>query len=214
MPTCICNNIAYIHIPKTAGTSMTQQFKNTTNYIVFNEDYVDIQDSIDFYNMYLDHVPAFLVQKYETDKYYKMLTYVRNPYTRFISMFCQAKKLDLHSYDISIKGIQQFCSEFRDSDYNSEKYKMFFNPMIYYTHDESKRNNLVDYIFRYENLENTIKSVEKIMNVPIKDIPISNQNEMTDNTKYMQWYTNCPMLYDFVNDIYSADFDAFYYDKF
>ena len=209
MPTCICNHIAFIHIPKTAGTSMTLQFKNANDFMVFNEAYVDIQDSSDFCNMYLDHVPAFLVQKYESDNYYKMLTYIRNPYTRFISMFCQAKKLELHSYDISIKGIEQFCSDFLDS----KGYKMFFEPMVYYTHDENQKNSLVDYIFRYENLANTLKSVEKIMNVSIQDIPISNQNEMTDNTKYMQWYTKCPMLYDFVNDKYSADFETFYYEK-
>jgi hypothetical protein len=207
MPTCICNNIAFIHIPKTAGTSMTLQLKNANKSMVFNEKYANVQDTNDdFKNMYLDHLPAFLVKKYEKHNYDKMLAYVRNPYSRFISMFCQGKVIELHSYDISIQGIKQFCNEF------SLQRNAFYNPMSYYIYDVDNKTNLVDYIFSYESLQDSINSVAKITQTNMSNIQVINYNKMTDNTKYMQWYTKCPILYDFVNEFYIDDFRKFDYN--
>ena len=201
MPTQIYNNIAFIHIPKTGGTSVSQLFPNSELFI---NKYLHVIKSEDHF--LLLHAPAQLLKKYEPNLQFTF-AFVRNPYTRFISMFCMGKTLAVHNYKISVEGITQFCKDFKKSNFNEQ---VIFKSMTYFLYDKSIC--IVDQILYYENFDDEIKKVFKLLKfVEPLEIPHTNDNFYIDRNDYKEWYAKCPMLYSFVNEIYKEDFKHFNY---
>lgn len=202
MPTIIHNNIAFIHIPKTGGCSICMLTPNT-RYLIN-----DLQSIITDEDAYLLlHAPANLIKKHFGN--IRMVAYVRNPYTRFISMFCMSKSLCIHKYAITIEGITQFCNNFNTTPVLKDA--NIFKPMVYYTHDEN--GCIVDDILRFEDFANETSKYARIMNIePPVEIPDINKNCFIQNETYDSWYESCPMLFTFVNEVYKEDFAAFNYE--
>ena len=202
MPSFIYNDIAFIHVPKTGGTSISSLI-NIEDFFI--KKYINIIKEKE--HLLLLHAPASLVKHYENCK--TMIAFVRNPYTRFISIFCMSKNMRIHNFDISIEGIKQFCKFFLES--TELKKSIIFKPMTYFIYDE-KNNCLVDHILHFENFSNDIIKLCNIMNINIpSEIPIITKNMYFDNSDYMSWYDEYPELYNFVNNIYQEDFKAFNY---
>lgn len=199
MPTLLYNNIAFVHVPKTAGSSISSLIPTAELFI---QKHADASSN----SYLLLHAPAKIVKEREQPS--SIIAFVRNPYSRFISIFCMSKNLGIHSYDISIQGITQFCSDFKQSAFSSD---YIFKPMKYYLYDNT--TCLADHIFRYENLANDVQSYLQIMQITDSptEIPYINNNLFLDKSEYNSWYQANPMLYDFVNDIYAEDFTAFNY---
>ena len=201
MPTQLNNDIAFIHVPKTGGTSISTLFPYPQMFIT---KYLDILKDEDHY--LLIHAPANLTKVHEPNLK-MMIGFVRNPYTRFISIFCTSKGLAIHNYSISIEGITQFCNDFKQSGFNQHT---IFKPMKYFVYDNSEC--IVDRIFYYEDFENAVKTIAELINIETSSaIPHLNNNLLIHQNEYMEWYDKCPLLYDFVNDIYEEDFKSFNY---
>jgi hypothetical protein len=204
MPTFLHNKKAFIHIPKTGGTSISSLFNNQEFFI---QKYIDI--IVDREHLSLLHASASLVKKHE--ECLNMVTFVRNPYHRFISAYCMGRFLRIHNFEITIEGIQSFCNEFQQSQELQKS--LLFKPMVFYTHDENSKC-MIDNILYFEDFQNEISKFCKFMDIYIErdiphinKIPIMNKN----NLEYDAWYQSCPMLYDFVNEVYAEDFKAFNY---
>ncbi len=203
MPTILYNNIAFIHVPKTGGCSVSTLIYNAQYFI---QKYLDVLTDEDHY--LLLHAPAKMIKEHE--KEIKMtIAFVRNPYTRFISMFCKSKDTIKHNYPISTIGITQFCKDFKQSNLDDE---IIFKPMTYYLYDNS--TCIVDNILRFENFESEVQKYCDLMSIKLpSQIPHLNQNTYIDSTNYMTWYEEYPELYDFVNEVYADDFRLFNYEK-
>jgi hypothetical protein len=89
MPTLIYNNKVFIHIPKTGGTSISS-LTCPTNYFINKYEYSNID------NYLLIHAPINLINEKENN-IIKKIAFVRNPYTRFISIYCMSKILGIHN---------------------------------------------------------------------------------------------------------------------
>jgi hypothetical protein len=202
MPTLIYNNNVFIHIPKTGGTSISSLTQQSCFFInKYINDYIDIDKYL------LIHSPIYLVNKKENNLINK-IAFVRNPYTRFISIFCMSKNLGIHNYDITIEGISQFCEDFKKSNLINH---LIFKPMTYYICDENL-NIIVDYIFKYENFNEEIIKYCEIMKINIpNNIPNINNNLYIDKKDYNNFYNL--NIYNFVNEIYNDDFEKFNYIK-
>lgn len=204
MPTILHNKKAFIHIPKTGGTSIASLF-NEQEFFIQKYKY-KYKDHLSFL-----HASASLVKTYEECS--TMLTIVRNPYHRFISAYYMGKYARIHDFEISIEGIQNFCNEFLQSQ--ELQNSLLFKPMVFYTHDKNL-HCIVDNIFYFEDFQNELPKICKLMDI---DIPteIPHINDIAPNYKnrldYDLWYQFCPMLYDFVNKVYAEDFRAFNYKK-
>lgn len=200
MPTLIYNNKVFIHIPKTGGTSISS-LTCPTNYFINKNEYSNID------NYLLIHAPINLINEKENN-IIKKIAFVRNPYTRFMSIYCMSKNLGIHNNDISIDGITNFCKDFREKNIYND---YIFKPMTYYICDENLNVN-VDYVFKYENFDEDILKYCKIMEINIPDnIPYINYNIFIDKTYYNNYFNS--YIYEFINDIYNDDFEIFNYTK-
>lgn len=204
MPTLLYNNIAFIHVPKTGGNSISSLIYNSEYFIT---KYINILINYDHY--LLLHAPASLVKNNENVS--DMIAFVRNPYTRFISMFCKSKDLNMHNYPINIEGLVQFCNDFKTSNLNNE---IIFKPMTYFIYDNS--TCLVKNILRFEDFDNEVLVYLKLMGVENnphipQTIPYINNNIHINNNNYQELYVAYPALYNFVNEIYEEDFINFNY---
>ena len=203
MPTQIFENTAFIHVPKTGGTCISALFPDSQLFIT---KYLNLNDVEEKDHYFLLHAPANLVKLHEPNL--KMIIgFVRNPYTRFISIFCMSKGLGVHDYSISIPGIIKFCNDFRKSSFSKN---IIFKPMSFFLCNDSVC--IADHIFYFENFDNSIKTISKLCGFEIpSEITCKNDNLLIHRDQYKKWYKNCPLLYDFVNDIYKDDFKYFDY---
>lgn len=203
MPTFVNDSIAFIHVPKTGGT-------NVANTLFINEEMMitkHLETMKDTEHYLLLHCPASIVREKEPN-IKTMIGFVRNPYTRFISLFCSSRGLNIHQYLISIEGIKEFCKNFKGSMLAEN---IIFKPMTYFLYDKSVC--IVNHIYYYEEYESAIKQISELI---AKDEPSEikelNTNLYIHQSEYNDWYTKCPMLYDFVNEVYEDDFKSFNYE--
>lgn len=204
MPSLIYNDIAFIHVPKTGGSSISTLIPKAQYFIDKYKNIIDNNNN----HFQLLHASAYLIKNTSTD-IKLMIGFVRNPYTRFISLFCMSKNIQVHDYPISIDGILNFCNNFKKSNLINE---YIFKPMKFFLYEDSKC--IVDYIFYYENYDNEVKKFLEILNIDYPVIiPKINYNLFIDNSEYNNWYQMAPKLYDFVNEIYDEDFKTFNYEK-
>jgi hypothetical protein len=186
------NNTRYIfiHIPKTAGTSILKYFKNTENG--------QIHEKIS-HNSYANSVGKL-----------KSFAMVRNPYDRLLSIF-------LHWRD-NLKRIKE-TTEFEEFVLNLNKPKLWCKPQFVYKWYSryidtqvswiSNRKNvpIVDYIIKFENINedfNNFLVSEEFED--IKELPHTNK---TSHTNYKDYY-NDDMI-KIVENKYKWDLEYFNY---
>lgn len=202
MPTFINShkNECYIHIPKTGGFTLTSMLFNEID--LFINIYKNGTDKNNNYNDYqLLHAPAFLITEYDNNL--KKYCFVRNPYDRFISCFCNAKDLNIHNYSITSENILEFLQNF-----NKYKDEYLFKPMTFYIYDKTKTNKLIDNIYYYEDYEKNLINNFKLSKENINNL---NENLYINKNKYKNIYDELPILYKYINEIYYEDFINFNY---
>ena len=188
----------FIHIPKTAGTSIEQFLKDNKNEI----EYLGVRN-----NRSLQHLTALELSKeipYVFKIYYKF-SFVRNPYDRLLSVY----------YWTPIPNVGykygKTKAEFLNFVTNLIKNKRFFNN-VYVDHFAPQylflygnRKLLVDEVFKYEKLDESVKYLKEKFGIN-NELPILNKSK----TKKEDWNERQK---ERIYKLYMTDFIIFGYNK-
>jgi len=199
MPVFFDNSCIFIHIPKTAGTTINHMF-NVKKYKKTDALYEN--DG----NIEWDHATAHMV-KLKNEKRYELFykfAIVRNPYDRLVSEYFFKKE----SNDIRIVD----CSQLKFDEYIDFLYKNFDKIMgekhSIKSHFIPQSNFILSNvnIFKFENIKDCFDMIEEKFN-------IKNTNEFKNKSThdfYEAYYDR--KLKQKVADIYYLDFKLLGYD--
>ncbi len=176
----ICNekNIVFIHIPKTGGT--------TIEHIFFNRNGSSEHKDITFYQDYFD---------------YYVFSFVRNPYTRIISIYNyyinggNKTKSDINKLRKDL-DINDFLDEYNENNLS------FLKTQYSYLQD----SKYIDFVGRFENFSRDLQLVCDKLNIKYIDI---NKRK----TDYTNNYLITPKFIDMISNIYHIDFVKYNYKK-
>jgi len=194
------NELLFVHIPKTGGTSIEDSLKkHNINVGRFKN---SMKNTELFNNVTCSywHIPPKNMNISFND--YNVFTVIRNPYKRFVSEYkyngCK-KHTDINKWAVSL----------RDNP-NPYKNDCHLLPQIEYLYD--KDGELVHDILRLEHINDDFKDLKKKYNLD-ENIELFHNNQRTNNegTEMNQ------DTIDFINKYYKEDFDLFlqkgYYTK-
>lgn len=197
-------NIIFIHIPKTAGTSVEEVFCRTSGGM-----------HIPFRHRTLSDI----VNENDVDKndYFKF-TIIRNIFDRILSTYYH--RLGILHDDLSFHSYLELIKKYLDGnlehtsigtkiykdDINAQSKHHYFdirhiNKMNYWFDDSE-----LDYIIRYENINEDWEEIKKRFSVG--DLPRTNWNPVKDYRKpYKDYYSKQDI--DLVYDIYSDEIEKY-----
>ena len=214
-------DLKFIHIPKNAGTSIENHLKKHNNLNMgflewtknnFNDDkrfkifkvkgpWINLNNNMIAKNKHCfpwhatpdDLEPDFF------SKDDKLFAVVRNPYSKIVSAY---------KYGNKIKDADHLNSFIKDKLTNFEKNK-FWNgchilPQHYYTHGKKK----VDYILKFENLDNDFKQLMIDNNIVTLPLPKNNKSNSNLSVKDLNKESK-----DLIYEVYKKDFLFFNYPK-
>lgn len=206
----------FVHVPKTAGQSIEQVFLDALGRTWETRAPLLMRYNPDpgLGPPLLAHLKAreYVLHGYvdqETFQEYFTFGFVRNPWDRMVSLYRQF-------------GYEEKCS-FRNFLLNvfthdiSRKRYWFVCPQVEYLHDE-RGKSLVDFIGRYENLQNDFKKICVTIGLPDVQLPHVNDSHHRRNAreetprKCVEWrdcYDN--ECIDFVSEFYKKDIECFDY---
>ncbi len=191
------NKILFIHIPKTAGTSVNHILSSNRNNLWKRDDQFNYHD------------PLFVLERNNPE--IKLIdpfvfSIVRNPYDRIFS--CYRHFNFRNKKNISFTQYLEICSK-RDisttqGDINFWKTPMIFFPQSLFLYDLNGRLKK-DNIYKFENLSKLERKLSKILKKRIY-FPRLNFQSSSDYQKYYT-YKNI----ETVKELYSIDFENFGY---
>lgn len=189
------HKVIFIHIPKTAGTSVLK--------ILMGK------------KIRRDHLSYSVYQKAQSkifNNYFKFC-FVRNPYDRLVSAFEYLKNGGNQNGDLYFKELienhyptfEEFVLGFLNKD--NVNSILLLRPQYLFVCDE-KFEIMVDFCGRFENIERDI-------NVVCEKVGIDKKLEKTNasNKKNHQYYYFNEKVKKKVYEIYSKDFEIFGYSK-
>jgi len=171
----------FVHVPKTAGTSITHTLKQFASYSVSSEYKVVGQGVL--HKALKKHSHAKEIKRYmdaaKWNSYFKF-GFVRNPWDLFVSLYFWLKKHSKHS-KIRKNNIlfKQFIINFYK---NIDKAVLMGNGQHPFLFD--KGTCLVDYVGRYENLKDDVAKISAKIEIPL-NLP---HMFKTDHKKYKKYY--------------------------
>jgi len=194
-------NLIFVHIQKTAGTSITnnlQQLDGTRS--IGNQ-----HSLIKYYK--IDNI----------EKYFKFC-FVRNPWDRLLSWYNMLQRKGVHNdWTNYVLNNSSNFSEFldlTDTIYETyEKEKIFkedypksitINQLDYISDNEG--NIVVDFIGKFENLQNDYAHIMKQLNIPAPPLQHLNKFEHKD---YRSYYSDADI--EKVYNLYKRDIEYFNY---
>ena len=212
MPIIDKYKLIFIHIPKTAGTSIE---KTLIDYkFKIKGDLKNWYGNINNYE--LDHSTIkYLINNCKSyNKKYIKFCVVRNPYERLVSEYHFCKRYNSR-FIKETKTFKKFVYYLRDNfNYvleNEEKNHFLIShylPQYKFTHIENKCK--IDLILRYENLETDWNKLCKIINKDIKLLKIDKYSSKK-KYNYLDYYDY--NLKNIVYKLYKDDFLIFNYKK-
>jgi len=183
----------FIHIPKTAGVSVSQAL----------------------YGREIGHRRAKYLKTYNPymfQKYFKF-GFVRNPWDRMVSAFWFLKKGGANKNDK--KWASKYLASFKDfHDFVlSLKYKKQVNRVLKWHHFKPQWEYicdddlqiLLDYVGRFEKLVSDFENVKNTLNIAC-ELPYFNYGDHRYYRKYYNWETK-----EIVSSLYKQDIELFNY---
>lgn len=176
----------FIHIPKCGGT--------TVEKLIFNDN--------NGRNGTLPLSDHSTIESFKNFYYFYIFTYVRNPYTRVISVF----NYYMQNGNGTRKDRKVFLNKKNKSldtflDHFNSKNLSHLNTQTYYL----KNCDNIDYIARFENYTEELKFILKKLNCNVKNIIHCRKKEKKN-------YLITPKFINQVNSIYLEDFKNFNYN--
>lgn len=212
MPVNYRNKLIFIHIPKTAGTSITQMLDMTTleqmyfcgtitEYVNIHKPYSQKFNLIEYTNLLCRPPQHFTYREKEkiigkdAIKDYFVFAVVRNPYSRLVSEFVKIR--ERHKIDSFNDFVD--LNLYRITDYDRQfNYQGHLETQTYYLLDNDNTLNSINKIFKYENLEECYEMIKQIH----PGIPFIHSNSASNPYDYRVFYTEDirKKVYDFYKD--------------
>lgn len=235
-------DIIYFHIPKTGGTYIQSTLEDSYNFTSYNflvrsdfhifnkfnnfqvnklKDYMKVSPFSNrlfgVNNYYSGSEELINMTTLNLDRWNKSFkfTFVRDPYTRFISAFnfilsnpnISDNLIDNDNYSL-FENLEYFITN--RSELSDIAYNHIFLSQYEQIIDKDGVNNM-NFIGKQENLEDDLLVVlNKFFTVIHKKKNI-NKNKI-DFNYYKTYYTEC--IFNFVNNHFSKDFEEFNYKKY
>ena len=192
-------NCIFIHVPKNAGMSMVESLKNNS----FNHTKGYPNMSRNPQKGRAQKIIASL-DKNKWDEYFKF-SFCRNPWDRAVSIW---KYLNFKSPDVRVT--ERF-EEFKDFllkgiEIDDHHWKWHYFPQINHIVDEDG-NIQVDFIGRFENLQEDFNIVCDKIGMPQTKLPHANK---TKHQNYVEYYDS--EAKEIVGEVYKKDIEFFGYE--
>jgi chondroitin 4-sulfotransferase 11 len=180
----------FVCVAKTASTSIRRRF----GYF---------QDPPpEEYHMFLEEG----LKQHSYAKDYFKFAFVRNPYVRIFSIYKNFKQPNNHPWDTEIKKMDTFESFILDLEIRCYKNYIHLQPQFHYVKLGSEVG--VDFLGRYENLNEDFNKVETFLGLPFKEL----QKIRVSEDPYLEPnYTD--EMKEVVQRVYAEDFERFSYEK-
>lgn len=211
-------NCIFIHIPKTAGTSIEKALGHFDVPKRGVQDHRSISEiepvlPIDLFKSLRQGDPFLLYRKLKKiikdekihlrkkyNQYFKF-AFVRNPWARVFSWYKNVIRDEVHRNRF---GISAGCTFKEFLEFRSDQYEI--NPQMYWIKDKNNQIPL-DFIGRFENLVNDFNYVAEIIGLENRILPKLVVGEKSSYTEYYD-----PAMIDIVNNKYSEEINYFKFE--
>ena len=199
MVICHSKKCIFIHIPKTAGTSIEQFIKNKgKNYI----ELLGVQNDRSMHHLMAKEIKKLYPYQFPT--YYKF-SIVRNPYDRLLSEYywTPVKNLGYKAGKSKADFLYKVINIIANNSYSDNIYYDHFIPQYMFIYDNTKL--LIDHLFKYESLELAMPIIKKKLEI---DAELLHLNKT--KIERIGWTTNQK---EKIYKLYKNDFILFGYEK-
>jgi hypothetical protein len=199
MVVCHIRKIIFIHIPKTAGSSIEHLLRDEGKYEL---DFIGVRNGRSTHHYMGIELKLTLKELYPS--YYKF-SFVRNPYDRLISEYfwCRIKNVG-HKFN---KTFDEFLDYVEDVIKNKKFFIHIENDHFIPQYSFLFFNNklLVNNIFKYEDIETIVPLIRKRLKIKteLQHLNKSKKNEITLTQEQK----------DRIYNLYQIDFQTFNYEK-
>lgn len=186
------NRAIFIHLPKTAGTSVSRQLGLSTSR----------------------HVPAEIYRATNPNKFasYFKFCFVRNPFDRLVSSYAFLRQGGMNATDayfskqkvLPFENFEHFLVEGFARDPETRAW-VHFRPQSEFVCDRFGRN-LMDFTGRFERITEDYATIAGRLGKPL-DLPLSNQSVRGDFRKAYS-----PAMLSIAQHYFADDIAAFNYD--
>jgi len=194
----------FVHIPKTAGTSITNVLDTHCEVKSAND------PSCPFYY----HASAielknfFDEMKWDWNEYFKF-TFVRNPWDRLVSYYEFTKQRYEKLMNDKLLSTDLICKQFGEQVYSFEYF--IFNLEKYAPNSDAYYHSVdgnaeMNFVGKIENLQHDFNHVCKTINIPISKLP---HLQTTSRKHYSEYYTE--ITKSIVAERFSQDISMFGY---
>ena len=184
----IFENLIFIHIPNIAGSSIQNSLTKQHKLIYEGTDdffnFLGISSNKNLENKKIPiisfkrHLPLEVIKLSNLIKDKPIITFVRNPFSRAVSLYYECMRSELYINDLGMNS----NSTFEDFLYSIEKKDYWFTmPMIDWI-GENNLNNIGYLLAKIENIEDDIKKINNKYQLKIKVKYHNYNNSLIINT--------------------------------
>ena len=182
----------FIHIPKCGGSSMF-----SSRYTIFGHD------------LRQKNFKYFKDSEWIKRKAQFTFTFVRNPWDRLVSSYfylknggnCEGDKIDFKNFFMHYSNFEDMLLNWNDIFYN----QIHFKPQWEWICDDDE-NIIVDYVGRFENLQQDFDIICDKIRIPQQQLPHKNKSKHKHYTEYYDDETR-----QTVKERYTRDIEHFGY---
>jgi len=193
------HNFIFIHIPKTAGEALSKALD------------IDVQT-----HKYTFRLEKEIMDKHETITEYMSLNqnnidyfkfaFVRNPWDRAVSLWSYYLKRNIkpvsdNDFETCIKNFETLFCEVPAKYYSNSQRKVNLLYPQYHFISDWYGNNMLDYIGRFETLQEDFNIVCDKIGIPPQELPHTNQSNHKHYTEYYDDKTRAIISQKYAKDI-------------